>query len=263
MAYLHITACRYAELCIGNQPFDFRLSVAVYTWLTMAIDDTFLSNPELQSFTLRFGRGESQGHPVIECLARILKFEAPKFFGSCVTSLFITSTIDAINGHLIESEFPHGFPHSMSSFSVWMRAKSGRAEAYGYFVLSEREFPESEWLGRYIQGVPNIRDVITYTNDILSFYKERVFRRDMSLVSTLAEENAYDDIVSLKDFSARTVAMDHDVRRGYGGEGGALLKAYDSYIDDYIKWHIDINRYHLDKIGIDHQATGHCVEALT
>ena len=254
IAYLHKPACGYAEHCIANQPLDFKVFVAVYTWSLMAVDDLFLNSPEIQTFTLKFGTGEPHGHPLLDCVARLLKFETPNFFGSCVTNLIITSTLDGINGHIMESKFSHGFPLSMSGFSVWMRAKTGYAEAYGCFIFSEREFPESEWLGRYIQGLPNIRDVIFSINDILSFYKERVLRREISVISNLAEENGCDVIVSLKDFCARTVAMTYDVRCGYGGEGGALLKAFDSYIDGYIKWHLGITRYHLDEIGLYLQA---------
>lgn len=253
-AYLHKPACRYAELCTADQPLDFKVFVAVYTWSLMAIDDLFLNSPEIQTFALNFGTGEPQGHRMLDCLAHLLKFETPNFFGPCVTNLIITSTLDGINGHIIESRFSHGFPRPMSGFSAWMRAKSGFADAYGCFIFSERGFPEIEWLGRYIQGLPNIRDVICYINDILSFYKERVLRREISLISNLAEENGCDVIVSLKDFCARTVAMTYDVRRGYGGEGGALLKAFDSYIDGYIKWHLDTNRYRLDEIGLYLQA---------
>lgn len=254
IASFHKPACRFAELCVANQPLDFKVFVAVYSWSLIAIDDLFINSPEIQAFTLNFGTGEPQGHPLLDCLARLLKFETPNFFGSCVTNLIITATLDGINGHIIESKFSHGFPRSMSGFSVWIRAKSGYADAYGCFIFSEREFPESEWLGRYIQGLPNIRDVICYINDILSFYKERVLRREVSLISNLAEENGCDVIVSLKDFCARTVVMTHDIRRGYGGEGGALLQAFNSYIDGYIKWHLDTNRYHLDKIGLHLQA---------
>ena len=254
IAYNHKSACSYAESCIPNQPLELKVYVAVYTWLFMGIDDMFLSSPELQTFTLKFGTGEPQGHPHLDCIARLLKFETPNFFGPCLTNLIICSTLDGMNGHIIESNFPHGFPRSISGFSAWIRGKSGYGDAYGCFIFSEREFPENEWLGCYIQGLPNIGNVIAYANDVLSFYKERVVRREMSSISNLAEENGCDVIVSLKDLCARTVAMTLDVRRGYAGEGDALVKAFDSYMDGYIKWHLDSNRYRLGEIGLCLQA---------
>ena len=254
ITYIHNLACSFAEQCLANQPLDFKVFVAVYTWLLIAIDDLFLNSSEIQTFALKFGTGEPQGHPQLDCLARLLKYETPNFFGSCVTNLIISSTLDGINGHIIESKYSHGFPNSMSGFSAWIRAKTGYADAYGYFIFSEREFPESEWLGRYIQAVPNLRDVICYINDILSFYKERVLRRENSLISNLAEENGCDVIASLKDLCARTVVMTRDIRHGYGKEGGALLKAFDSYIDGYFKWHLNSKRYHLGEIGLHLQA---------
>ena len=250
IAYIHKLACPFAEFCVANQSPEFKVFVAVYSLLLIAVDDLFLSSPEIQTFAVKFGTGEPQGHPHLDCLARLLKQETPNFFGPCVTSLIISSTLDGINGHIIESTFPHGFPHSMSGFSAWIRAKSGYAEAYGYFIFSERDFPENDWLGRYIQALPNIRDVICYINDILSFYKERVLRRENSLISNLAEENGCDVIASLKDLCVRTVAMTHVIRHGYAREGDILLKAFDSYINGYFKWHLDSNRYHLGEIGL-------------
>ena len=250
MLYLHKFACSFAEQCVANQPMDFKVFVAVYTWLLTAIDDLFLNSPEIQTFALKFGTGEPQGRPMLDCTARLLKSETPKFFGPCVTNLIISSTLDGINGHILESMFSHGFPHSMSHFSEYIRAKSGYSDAYGLFIFSEREFPESKWLGCYIQGLCNLRDVISFINDILSFYKERVLRQENCLIANLAEEKGCDVITSLKDICARTVAMTHDIRHGYAGEGGELVKAFNSYIDGYIKWHLNMSRYCLGEIGI-------------
>lgn len=252
IASIHSLSCHFAESCLPNQPLELKVYVAVYTWLLVLVDDIFLNSPEIQTFSLKFGTGEPQGHPLLDCIARLLKYETPKFFGSCVTNLIISSTLHGINGHIIESKFLHGFPHSMSGFAAWIRAKTGYGDAYGYFIFSEREFPESEWLGCYIQGVPNLGNVISYTNDILSFYKERVRRREANtLISNLAEENGCDVVASLKDLCAHTVVMTHDIRQGYAREGGALLEAFDSYIFGYIKWHLEMtDRYHLGEIGL-------------
>jgi len=250
MAYLHKPSCLFADLCHGSQPLDFKVFVAVYAILTIGVDDLFLNTPEIQTFTLKFGRGELQGHPHLDCLVRHLTLEAPKFFGPCGVNFIISSTLDAINGFIIESRFPHGFPSSLGGFSAWVRAKVGYGEAYGYFIFPQLEFPESEWLGRYIQGLPSLRDIICYINDIISFYKERVLRQENSLISNLAEENGCDVITSLKGLCARTVTITHNLRRGYAEEGGALLEAFDSFVKGYIKWHLNVNRYHLDEIGL-------------
>ena len=250
MAHIHRTACALAESCLPNQPLDFKVFVAVYTWSVIAIDDLFLNSPEIKTFALKFGTGEPQGHPVLDCLSRLLKSETPRFFGPCVTNLIICSTLDGINGYVVESMFSGGFPRSMAGFSAWIRAKTGYPEAYGYFIFSGREFPEKEWLGRYIQALPNLGDVLCYINDILSFYKERVLRSENCLIANLAEENGCDIICSLKDLCARTVAMTREIRDGYARDGGVLLEAFDSYIDGYIKWHLSSNRYRLGEIGL-------------
>ena len=247
--------CHFAQLCFIDQPLDFKLYVAVYTWILVVIDNVFLDSPELQTFSLKFGTGEPHGHALLDCMAHLLKYDTPSLFGPIVTNLIISSTLEGLNGHVIESKFLHGFPHSMSGFSAWIRAKTAYADAYGYFLFSEREFPESEWLGCYIQGLPNLGKVLSYINDILSFYKERVLRREENtLISNLAEENESDVIASLKDLCSHTVALTNVTRQGYAIKGGSLLKAFDSYIDGYIKWHVESDRYHLGEIGVNLQA---------
>ena len=248
-ARFHKMSCLYPDLCFPNQPLEFKVFVAVYSFLIIIVDDLFLDSPEIQTFTLKFGRGDPQGDPYLDCLDRLLKFEALKFFGPSMTNLIISSTLDGINAHVIESRFSHGFPRSMSGFSSWLRSKTGY-EAYGYFMFSERQFPENEWLGLYIQGLPNLRDVICYINDIMSFYKERVLRSENCLISNLAEENGCDVIAALQSLCARTVAMTYDIRHGYAGHGGSLVKAFDSYMDGYIRWHLSQSRYRLNEIGL-------------
>ena len=250
MTYSHKFACSLAESCYADQPLDFKVFVAMYTWSITTFDDLYMDSPEIQTFALKFGTGEPQGRPHLDSFARFLKQETPKFFGPCVTNLIIISALDGVNGHIIESRFANGFPHSMTGFSAWMRAKTGYADSYGYFQFNEREFPESEWLGRYIQGLPYVRDVFGFINDILSFYKERVLKKENTLISNLAEENGCDAMASLKDLCAQTVTMTHDLRQMFGREGGALLKPFDTFIDGYFKWHLDMDRYRLGEIGL-------------
>jgi hypothetical protein len=250
MAYLHQPCTAFADICHESLPTDFKVFVAVYTILTVGVDDLFIDAPEIQSFTLKFGRGESQGHPHLECLTRLLTTETPKFFGPCGVNFIISSTLDAVNGLIVESMFPHGFPRPMRGFSSWMRAKNGYGEAFGYFIFPDREFPEEEWLGRYIRALPNLRDIICYINDVISFYKERVLRKENSLISNLAEENDCGVNAALKDLCVHTVTLRGIIRDGFA-EDEKLLDAFDAYIRGYIKWHFNVGRYKLDQLGLE------------
>ncbi|KAM4058910.1 trichodiene synthase [Hirsutella rhossiliensis] len=144
---------------------NVKVYIAVYAILTIGADDLLVDVPEMRTFALKFGKAEPQGHPHLDCLARHLTIETPKYFGDSGTNIIIGSTLDAINGLALEAAFPGGFPKATAGFSLWMRVENG-----------------------YVQIVPNLRDIICYVNDIISFYKERVLAKENSLISNLAQE---------------------------------------------------------------------------
>ncbi|KAI1754853.1 trichodiene synthase [Xylaria castorea] len=250
MRYLHQISCLFASLCHKRHPMDLKVYIAVYTILTIGADDLLLDVPEMHTFTHKFGKHEPQGHPHLDCLARHLVVETPKFFGPFGTNIIIASTLDAINGLSLESKFPGGFPRSMPGFSWWMRVEVGYGSAFGYFIFPAAEFPEPEWLGRYVQIIPNLRDIICYVNDVISFYKERFLAKENCLVSNLAREKSCNDLSSLASMCEHALSLNQTIREILGLNEELVLAAYNDYMLGYIEWHFRVGRYKLDELGL-------------
>lgn len=251
LTYLVPTCCMYASLAHSSAPMDLKVFIASYMTLAAGIDDSFLDASQILSFTLNFAHGKNtHGHPHLDCLMRLLTIEAPRFFGPLAVNFITSSTIDAINGFLLESKFSTGFSTSIPGFAAWMRHKGGYGEVLTFFIFPDREFPEDEWLGKYIQTLPITRDVICYINDILSFYKEQVLKKESCFIENLAQEKGCGIIAALRETCVTTAELRKRVRERFAVEDEKLSSAFDSYIEGYVKWHFSVKRYRLDDIGL-------------
>ncbi|KAL7811676.1 trichodiene synthase [Trichoderma aethiopicum] len=243
------SSCLLASLCYKHNPMDVKAYVAIYTILLLGVDDLFSEGSSIRTFAHRFGTHEAQGHPFLDCLARLLRVETPKLFGPFGTNIIITATLDGINGSTLETMFPRGLPKLMPAFSSWQRTWTGYSLAYGCFIFPDAEFPESEFLGRYVQIKPSLRDVISFVNDILSFYKERILAKEVCLIANLAQEKSISDLASLKLVCDSALSLDKDIRQFLAGDG-TVLGAYVGFLLGYLEWHFRVDRYRLEELGL-------------
>ncbi|TFB04634.1 Trichodiene synthase [Trichoderma ghanense] len=249
LKHIHQSGCQYASLCHKDQSMDLKVYIAVYTALVIAVDDLLLDVPAMRTFTHNFGTHEAQGHPVLDCLVHLLRLETPKFFGPFGTNIIITSTLDGVNGLALEAMFPRGFPRAMPGFSCWQRTSVGYGAAYGYFIFPTAEFPESEYLSRYVQILPSLRDILCWVNDVLSFYKERVLAKEVCCISNLAQEKSISELSSLELVCDSALSLDKRIREALG-EDETVLGAYVEAILGYIEWHFQVKRYRLHELGL-------------
>ncbi|KAL7823720.1 terpenoid synthase [Trichoderma gracile] len=219
------SGCLLASLFYKLHPTDVKVYIAIYSILLLGVDDSFSDVSLTRTFAHKFGTREAQGDPLLDCLARLLRDETPKFFGPFGTNIIITSTLDGINSFALEATFPRGLPKAMPAFSCWLRTCTGYSAAYGCFVFPNTKCPESEYLGRYVQIMPNLRDTISYINDILSFYKERILAKEVCLISNLAQEKSMDDYSSLALVCDYALSLDLEIREYRLNELGLTLKS--------------------------------------
>lgn len=131
-----------------------------------------------------------------------------------------------------------------------MRTRVSYGAAFGYFIFPERIFPEKSCLGKYVQTIPILRDIICYTNDIISFYKERILAKVNSFISNISREKAESDLDYLKWLCEHTLSMDNLVQ-GTLEQEPDIQKAYKAYVLGYIEWHFRVGRYSLDLVGLN------------
>ncbi|EGR49373.1 trichodiene synthase [Trichoderma reesei QM6a] len=243
------SGCLLASLYYRHHPTDAKVYTAIHAILLLGVDDYFSDVSLTRTFAHKFGTRKAQGHPLLDCVARLLRDETPKIFGPFTTNMIITSTLDGINGFSLEATFPRGFLRAMPGFSCWLRSCTGWSAAYACFIFPNTKFPESEYLGRYVQIMPNLRDIICYVNDILSFYKERVVAKEGCFISNLAQEKSMDDYSTLALVCDYVLSLDKEIRE-FLAEDEIILGAYADFMLGYMEWHFQVERYRLNELGL-------------
>ncbi|KAH9901761.1 isoprenoid synthase domain-containing protein [Xylariomycetidae sp. FL2044] len=143
-----------------------------------------------------------------------------------------------------------------SQFPRYLRAKTGFAEPYAHAIFPHDVFPESQFRSIYLPALPALCDIIDFTNDILSFYKETI-RGDerhnfiCNVAVTTLRDGDGDEGRTLRKVVDVVVDRVMEVRRVLGAYP-ELMRCADDFLDNYVAWHMNTTqRYRLDEVAIE------------
>jgi len=66
----------------------------------------------------------------------------------------------------------HQLPVGVTKFPGYFREKTGYTEPYAHIYFAKAMLPENNYLQVYMLCIHDLSELISYTYDILSFYKE-------------------------------------------------------------------------------------------
>ncbi|KAJ3493327.1 hypothetical protein NLG97_g4802 [Lecanicillium saksenae] len=245
----HTLFCQYATMCCGYLDMNAQVFIGALTDLLTTIDDVLADSSLTKTFAQNFFTQQPKGHPLLECLARLLTEETSKIYGPYATTSIIVSVLEAISALALESSYPAGFPTSMDGFSIWVRQRTGYAIAYGMIAFPNSAVAEEEWLGHFLPIMPAFGEIICYVNDILSFYKECVNGEVNGLIFNLAKERHCSNLEALELACQHAYCADENIRQCLKNQP-KLLDAYNFYLQGYLQWHFLVGRYMLEDVGI-------------
>lgn len=170
--------------------------------------------------------------------------------GPYAASMMVKTTIEFVEATNLETEIGRT-PRGAKGFPRYLRAKTGYTEPYAHAIFPDSILPESEWRNLYLPALPCLLDIIDFTNDILSLYKETIRGSEQInfLCNKAAAENtslseALQHTVDL--VVARTVEM-----RDLLGPHPVLLRHVEDFLTGYIAWHLrNTKRYFLNEVDI-------------
>ena len=165
--------------------------------------------------------------------------------------MVIKTTIEFVEGTNVENDFNEFVPVDALRFPRYLRVKTGFAETYAHAIFPNDTFPEEQYRRLYLPALPPLCDIIDFTNDILSFYKETIRGTErINYICNVAKSTGRSALECLQesiDVVANRVA---EVRRILKPHP-ALLEHANDYLAAYIGWHIrTTSRYHLDEVKI-------------
>ncbi|KAK0234402.1 hypothetical protein EDD85DRAFT_968792 [Armillaria nabsnona] len=161
------------------------------------------------------------------------------------TSLPVHAGLKFITGLILEiqnKDEPQ--VHRVDRYAIYLRETSGISEAYAMFI-----FPAELPYNIYIQALPLLRDFISFTNDITSFYKEECDGETHNLISFLAEARG----------EPKSNALSYVVEKCMEAHERILLilsphkeaqGMYKEFVRGFLAFHLGGKRYRLGELNL-------------
>ena len=135
-----------------HTPVEVQVSIALYSFLGIMIDDAIIPSDFIREFPSRYFENRPQLHPILthfaEMIARVRTHFLP--FGA---NIIITNSLDFVNSEMfVRSEGgPDMHAQVDPSYADYIRLKTGIGEAYAVYVWPRTMFPDTK---TYVQTLP-------------------------------------------------------------------------------------------------------------
>ena len=132
-------------------PLDAQLQIALYTMISVLIDDFKIPGTAVEEFTERLYTGSSQLHPVLDQFVSIMH-GMKEYYLPPVVNRIIMSTVAVIESMVMDNQIgPVTLTAASLSYVTSRRVDNGGGSAYAYFIWDKSSFPQLE---TYIQMIP-------------------------------------------------------------------------------------------------------------
>ncbi len=110
-------------------------------------------------------------------------------------------------------------------------------------------FPKDLPYNLYVQALPLLREVINFTNDITSFYKEECENETHNLISLLSEARGELKSETLCYVAKRCIQAHERILRILSPHEG-VRSSYEKFVKGYLAFHLGTKRYRLSELNL-------------
>ncbi|PBK94476.1 terpenoid synthase, partial [Armillaria gallica] len=226
-----------------------KIYIVFFTAFVAYLDDAYPDDPDtlagVPNFTKRFASSEKQTTKMLDDLANLLA-ETSQLFGQVSADLIVHAGLKFVTGLILEiqnKDEPVSV-HKVDRYAIYLREMSGIPEAYAMFI-----FPAELPYNIYIQALPLLREVINFTNDITSFYKEECDGETHNLISFLAEARGEPKSKALSYVAEKCmeahervllILLPHKEAQGM----------YMEFLRGFLAFHLEGKRYRLGELNL-------------
>ncbi|KAI0533288.1 isoprenoid synthase domain-containing protein [Xylaria digitata] len=243
----------YAHLCYPSHPLDVRVYTGIYTWLAVLVDDGACKDPkQWQDFMIRFQTGVNQVTPLAQAWADYLRLSY-KFYSPIVANFIITSSLNFTNANALEgSELPRmARTRGGENWPYYLRDKDGVSEAYVWMTFPKALYPD---ISSYMEAIPDMNKYISFTNDILSFYKEEKAGEKDNYMHSRAFYEGKDIYTVFKEVIQEDVDAHRRVELVLRGRE-PYARAWNEHAMGFVAMHKAMDRYRLWELGLGERYT--------
>ncbi|KAI1503430.1 isoprenoid synthase domain-containing protein [Biscogniauxia marginata] len=238
----------YARFCYPDHPLDVRIYTGIYTWIATLVDDRANKDPEeWQHFILRFQTGAQQHSPLAQAWADYLRLSY-KYYSPIAANFIITSSLNFTNANALEASEVLRMTRTAGGegWPYYLRDKDGVSEAYAWLTFPKSIYPD---ISRYMEAIPDMRDFISFTNDILSFYKEETAGEKDNYIHIRAFYDGKSVFTTLEDVIRENVDALHRTQVVLQDKG-PYAQAWHDHAMGYVTFHKMVERYKLGELGL-------------
>lgn len=222
-----------------------RMWMCLFTAVSTRIDDMMVKGEDMEHvyhFNERFVNCQPQGNPILDALDMVLR-EITCLHSPLVSNLITVSTLNFMSSNCLDNETKdmQTLPQT-PLYPEYSRILSGLVDRYVLFI-----FPSMLPIRQYIQCMPDLRTVVNYTNDILSYYKEEIEGEAANYLSLMATSRALTKQDALHEVIEKTVQAHYNILKCLRPHTEAY-NAYVNFFDGYVKFHAALKRYKMKEI---------------
>jgi len=131
------------------------------------------SDSDVKEFSRRFHEGVAQNSNLLNSYADSLR-GMYKFYDPIIASAIIQSSLDFVNGCLLETRMDYqNMPQTRGGerWAHYFRVMNGITDAYVFIAFPQNLFPNAS---AYLQIAPDLGDFVILGNDILSYVESQL-----------------------------------------------------------------------------------------
>lgn len=232
---------------------DTTIAYGIFCTYMYLIDDSeeaLDTEMAITSFGASLFQEKRQQSPFLQSMLSFLNDLGIAHFGPFSRTMINKSMIEFISGRLLETHYSSMHPPSGAlKFPYYFRQKTSMSEPFAHFMFPDALYPEHKCLERYILVMPDVCDIISFINDIFSFYKESILAREVNYLSNVAVTQGIDVSESLRHTAQEAVQSVRNIRQVLA-ECPAMRETTIRSVWGYIAAHMSQARYRLGELDL-------------
>ena len=243
------TTARAAVYCFVNVSPQVMVAISIFCVHTFLLDDSSIDlDAGMASFSQDLLDGKQQKHP----FWRLMNDHLPGFlqhYGSFCALNILRATFDYFQGCWIETHEFQGYPSS-SEYPQYLRRLNGQGGICGAGLFPAEDFDERAPFKEITTAIAQIDPIVTFVNDLISFYKEYDRPRDqVSLVTNYCQvegislDQAFDRLTENAIYASERLLNLFDE-----GQAPAVADSIQRFLYGYITWHFCDERYRMHEV---------------
>ena len=244
-ASVHLAVLSWVTL-----PVQVMTDLSIY-WVYLILLDDVADNPrtDMETFAQDLLHGRPQKGSFLRLMNDHLSSSFLPHYSSFCSLTILRSTLDYYQGCWIETHNFGGFPGS-EYYPLFLRRLNGVGGACGASLFPAETFDEDENFEQITTVIAQIEPVVTFINDMFSFYKEFSLERDQ--INTITNECRAEGISFSQAFNRltdRTISAVEQLQTVSASHGTPVVaQMIQAFIEGYTTWHICSERYRMREI---------------